>query len=445
MRFGTISAILAAAIALPITTQSTWAAEMVPFNGILAEPGAIIPGFGQVMTPYSSIEQPGDIGVRAHTHYHIIRTFVPYTPPSLRPAGATRLLTEPETPASLACVYGLVPKTNGCDPNKVTKVAGGGSKAIGIVDAFHNKTALKDLKTFSKAAGLPAPKLQVVYCSSTECGVSTPPAEDQGWAGEIALDIQWAHAMAPKAKIILVEAASSSFVDLLRAEDKAAELVAAAGGGQVSNSFGGSEFVGQDGFDSHFVHPGVVFFASTGDHKGGTNNPDVNFPSTSPFVVAVGGTTVIRTAAGAYQKQSAWIDTGGGLSAIYPRPSFQNGVAAQVRNTRGVPDVSWNADPNSGAVVYCSAGTCGSSGGFFVFGGTSLASPAIAGMVNNAGKFRNSTAAEQAALYAGLGGAKFTDVKSGKCGNGPKGKFVRAVSGWDRCTGIGAPKNRAGL
>jgi hypothetical protein len=69
----------------------------------------------------------------------------------------------------------------------------------------------------------------------------------------------------------------------------------------------------------------------------------------------------------------------------------------------------------------------------------------MAGMVNNARKFRNSTTAQQIALYSGLGGAKFTDVKSGKCGNGPKGRFVRSVSGWDRCTGIGAPKNRAGL
>jgi hypothetical protein len=436
-----------ATVTILAAAGATAVAQNAPatFNGISVRPDTIIPGVGQVMIPYSSIEQPGDVGVRAHTHYRILKTIAPVVPPNMRPAGARPLLSEPETPASLACVYHLVPQTDGCDPNIVSQNASGGSQAIAIVDAFHNQTAEADLKTFSDQFGLPKAKLQVVFCSSTKCGVGTPPPTDQGWAFEIALDIQWAHAMAPKAKIILVEANSNSFNDLLLAEDKAAELVAAAGGGQVSNSWGGSEFSGQTSFDGHFVKRGVVFFASTGDHKGGTTNPDVEYPSTSPNVIGVGGTTIVRNKDHIFKTESAWIDGGGGLSAVYDRPGFQKVIKNLVGNTRGVPDVSWNADPASGAVVFCSAGTCGSQGGFFVVGGTSLAAPAIAAMTNNAGHFRPSGDAQHTALYDGLGGKRFEDTHKGKCGNGPNGAFVHAVTGWDRCTGIGTPKGKKGL
>jgi hypothetical protein len=440
--FTTIASVTMLAAA---TTAAAAQGAPATFNGLSVRLGTIIPGVGQVVIPYSSIEQPGDAGVRAHTHYRILKTIAPVVPPNARPAGARPLLSEPETPASLACVYRLVKQTDGCDPNVVTRNASGGSQVIAIVDAFHNATAAEDLQTFSDQFGLRTPKLDIVFCSSTKCGVKTPPPPDQGWAFEIALDIQWAHAMAPKAKIILVEANSNSFADLLLAEDKAAELVAAAGGGQVSNSWGSSEFSSQTDFDGHFVKPGVVFFASTGDHKGGTTNPDVEWPSTSPNVIGVGGTTIVRNKNHIFQSESAWIDGGGGLSAVYGRPRFQKVVKQQVGKTRGVPDVSWNADPASGAIVFCSAGTCGSSGGFFVVGGTSLAAPAIAAMTNNAGHFRTSGDDEHTALYHGLGGKRFNDIVDGKCGNGTGGAFVNAVAGWDRCTGIGTPNGKRGL
>lgn len=428
-----------------LAAASAFAQTVTTFNGVPAVVEKTIPGVGDVLLPESSIARPEDHGLRAHTNYKILRlTKAPG--PLAEPKVPGPMLTKPETPASMACVYRVVAQTMGCDPDDVSTVATGGSKAIGIVDAFHNKTALKDLKKFSTQFGLPAPKLRIEYCSATKCtGVTKAPPADQGWAGEIALDIQWAHAMAPKAKIILVEAFSNSYVDLMRAVDRAAELVAAEGGGQVSNSYGGLEFGSQTTFDNHFVHSKVVFFASTGDHHGGTNNIDVNWPSTSPNVIGVGGTTIIRKADGTFDYEQAWLNTGGGLSSIYARPSFQNGVMSEVKNHRGVPDVAWNADPASGVYVYCSAGTCGSSGGFLVFGGTSLASPAIAAMTNNANHFRGSTAAEQTVLYKGLGTGKFTDVIKGKCGNGTNGKFVNAVAGWDRCTGIGTPRTLKGL
>lgn len=428
--------------ALPARAQ-----QLVTFDGVSVQVEQTIPGVGEVLLPSSSIKRPEDRGRRAHTHYKILkRVAQPLATNDPRPNAVSPLATKTETPASMACVYELVTQTMGCDPDQVSTVATGGSQVIAIVDAYHNKTALKDLRKFSNEFGLPSPNLRIEYCSATSCkGVTKAPPTDRGWAGEIALDLQWAHAMAPDAKLILVEAHSNAYDDLMRAVDRAADLVAAQGGGQVSMSWGGAEFSGQKSFDKSFVQSGVVFFASTGDHHDGTSNPDINWPATSPNVVAVGGTTVVRNNAGAFSRQDAWIDTGGGKSAVYPRPSYQADVANKTGNHRGVPDIAWNADPASGVFVYCSAGTCANSGGFFVYGGTSLAAPAIAGMTNNRGKFRNSGKSQLNALYNGLGGPRFTDVAKGKCGNGANGKFVNAGSGWDLCTGIGTPRGLTGL
>ena len=131
------------------------------------------------------------------------------------------------SPSSLACIYGFVTVVTGCNPNTLTQVVTGGSGlAIAIVDAYDNPDAASDLTTFDSQFGLPAPPggLQVVYASGSQ------PAADTGWALESSLDIEWAHAMSPASKIYLVEAASNSYSDLLTAVDKAATLVAAAGG-----------------------------------------------------------------------------------------------------------------------------------------------------------------------------------------------------------------------
>jgi subtilase family serine protease len=422
---------------------------LVQFGSVRAKPVRVVPGLGTIVIPDSSIARPEDLGRRAHTHHRVLIPNTPVEPPPVGTAisGAVApLLSVSETPASLACVYRLVAQTFGCDPTKAKTVAKGGSKAIAIVDAYHNKTALKDLQTFSTHFGLPAPKLTVVYCSATSCtGVTTPPPANQGWAAEIALDLDAAHAMAPNAHLYLVEAHSNSYVDLLRAEDRAAQLVAAAGGGQVSNSWGGGDFNGEQSMDLHFVKAKVVFFASTGDHKSGTNSPDVEWPSVSPNVVAVGGTTIIRNNASAYLKQSAWTDGGGGLSQFELRPAYQTVVATRVGKHRGAPDIAADADPASGMWIYCAKATCGYGSAWLVFGGTSLAAPLVAGIANNAGHFRASSIAELTAIYKELGGALLSDVTSGHCGNGTNGAFVNAISGWDRCTGVGTPKVKGAL
>src|SRR5262249_4856947 len=224
-----------------------------------------------------------------------------------------------ETPASLACVYGLTsvsPAQIGCNPNDPTLLnPSGGAKAIAIVDAFDYPTAMSDLQIFSAQFGLPAPtsaNFQAVYASGTQ------PIADVGWGLEAALDIQWAHAMAPKATIYLVEAASNSFADLLSAVNVASNLVAAAGGGEVSMRWGGSEFAFQRLYDGYFTKSGVVYVAAAGDSAG------VIWPSTSPNVVSAGGATNSRDANGNLQAQLAWSSTGGGPSKYESRPSYQS-------------------------------------------------------------------------------------------------------------------------
>jgi len=262
----------------------------------------------------------------------------------------------------------------------------------------------------------------VVYAT----GVKPPDGTLTGWDVEEALDIEYAHGMAPKALVYLVEANSPSNADLFVAVNKAGALVAAAGGGEVSMSWGGSEFAAETSFDSNMTTSGVVYFASAGD------TPGTEYPCVSPNVVCVGGTGNSRNqVTGKFEGEIAWIDTGGGISTYEPRPSYQAAITYLTK--RGAPDVAAVADPNTGAWVYNVA-----NGGWMVVGGTSLASPVTTAIVNVAGHFYASTAIEQSYIYATLGtpGAGWNDVTSGACGlyDG----FV-AGPGYDFCTGVGTP------
>src|SRR5205823_3029209 len=135
-----------------------------------------------------------------------------------------------------------------------------------------------------------------------------------------ALDIQWAHALAPNAKIILVEAASNSNTDLFHAVDVASSL---AGVKEVSMSWGSSEFISEANLDSHFPqNNGIVYFASSGDAGG-----QVIYPSVSPYVVAVGGTSVKTDSFGSFLSETGWGGSGGGTSLWELKPSYQKGIS----------------------------------------------------------------------------------------------------------------------
>ena len=375
-------------------------------------------GHAIVVVPDSSVEHAEDVGVRAHTNHLIL------VPASMQPnsVGAS---PAGETPQSIYPVYGLT--------------FGGGNSAgiIAIVDAYDYPTASNDLHVFSTTLGLPDCTtgngcLRIVYAAGHK------PKGNCGWNQEAALDIEWAHAMAPKAQIVLVEAATNSFSNLFHAVDVASSIVNPSGAvvgtglGQVSMSWGGSEFSGESSDDSHFTTSGVVYFASSGD-TGGKNI----YPSVSPNVVSAGGTTINRSG-GVFVSETGWSGSGGGPSAYESRPSYQSSIASIVGSQRGAPDFSFDADPNSGVSVYDST-SCQGNSGWLVFGGTSVASPSLAGIVNFSGSKYNSSSNELATIYSNLGNATdFRDITSGCAGS------FCAMTGWDFVTGVGSNQGTSG-
>jgi kumamolisin len=379
-------------------------------------PVALAQSGDRILIPESSIQRPGDLGVRAHTDISIV------IPGKLEIGDNGAPIAE--NPLSLACIYHLVKQTKGC-PKTSKIVPNGGTKAIALVDAFDNPDAASDIKTFAAAYGYGTPDFTVVKVGN--------PVANQGWALEESLDIEYAFGMAPNAKIYLVEANSNNNSDLYAAEDKAAELVQAAGGGEISNSWQGGEYSGEKADDSHFKGKGVVYFASAGDAGG-----RVGYPSTSPFVISVGGTTILRNNQGLFTSESAWSDAGGGPSSIEPRPSYQKVISKIVGNHRGTPDISSEASNVSYVAIYSQYGCQGWCG----VGGTSVSSPTMAGIINAAGQFKASTKAELTEAYADYANATkykadFTDIVTGSNGYACK-------KGWEFCTGIGSPKTFKG-
>jgi subtilase family serine protease len=291
----------------------------VPVRSIAQSPPQeiVTPG-GKVIIPSTSVENPGDRGQRAHTNHLILEPQKGPPSRSSTPAG--------ETPGSLACVYGTASTPSDCpitgnisDGNHGLPVANGGGGIIAIVDAYDYPTAENDLDTFSSRFDLPACTtangcFQKVFASGTK------PRANCGWAQEAALDIESAHAMAPSAQIVLVEAASNSFTDLLFAVDQASNIVQASGSnGQVSMSWGGSEFSAEASNDFHFTTPKIVYFAASGDSGGKTI-----WPGVSPNVVSAGGTTINRDSSGHYVSESAWSGSGGGASQYEVDPFLSN-------------------------------------------------------------------------------------------------------------------------
>lgn len=385
-------------------------------NQVLAQ------GRGTVVVPDSSVEHALDVGVRAHTN-HLV--FVPAGPgpQASSPSGLS--------PATIRSVYNL--------PATVSPGKQGGGGVIAIVDAYDYPSATTDFDNFSNTYGLPT-------SGSNQCNGANPcfvkvyatgvkPRANCGWAQEEALDIEWAHAMAPYAQIILVEAKSNSFSDLFKAIDVATQLVTSGGvgtglvkEGEVSMSWGGSEFSSESSDDFHFTgSTGVVYFASSGDTGGKTI-----YPSASPAVVAAGGTT-LHFSGGTFSSETGWSGSGGGPSQYEAVPGYQSAVVVNGRSlsTRGIPDFSFDADPNSGVSVYDST-SCQGLSGWLVFGGTSVSSPSLAGIVNAAGNFYSNSNSELTIIYSGLGGSNFRDITSGTAGS------FSATSGWDFVTGVGS-------
>jgi kumamolisin len=406
---------------------------------------SVSPGGGTGVTiPTSSTSNASDAGVRAHTNIQYLSSPGNFSGGSHARGGPPFAGYFYEDPASLACIYNLQPQFAGCNPNIVSLNPYGGRKAIAIVDAFDDPNAYTDLQAFSSQFGV-APinpsSFIVVYAPSggttgTCTGPATEPPVDPtgGWEIEESLDIEYSHSMAPEATLYLVEAQSNYDSDLLCGVTLASGLVQKAGGGEVSMSWGSGEFSSETAFDSFFTAPGVVYFASSGDA------PGVSWPNASPNVVSVGGTTLsTNPVTGSFIGENGWQVAGGGPSAYESRPSYQNGIASIVGSQRGVPDVSLDSNPNTGVWVLDNF-LCGTAPCWYIVGGTSVASPTMAGIVNAAGSFSPSSSAELTKLYR-EGESGFNDLTMGSCGL-YMGYF--ATTGWDFCTGLGSPRGYFG-
>jgi kumamolisin len=368
--------------------------------------GARINGF-RIVVPESSIPRPG----RIHTNYFFAVPDVPNTTGG-PPPGA-------ETPGSLACVYKLVNGPKGCPINTSTTVPTGGWGAIAIVDAGYYPTAKSDLHAFSKYFGIPDADFHVVYADGHR-----PPVYPE-WLAEQALDIEWAHSMAPKAKLFLVESKLAYTDPTWQAIQVAGKLVAENGGGVISMSFGNLEWPREATADKYFTTPGVVYFAASGDSGLGR----LIYPSASPNVVSVGGTIFNRDSSGNFISET-YGGGGGGLSRYLNRPSYQDVIKKIVGNARGNPDV---------ASDYCCSAIY-LQGGWTAVGGTSWSSPTFAGIVNAAGGKMKSSHDELTAIYREYTNkreykADFHDITAGD----PSCKV-----GWNFCGGVGSPRTYKG-
>lgn len=340
----------------------------------------------------------------------------------------------------------------GYAPNQIRHAYGfdrltvdGSLLVIGIVDAYDDPTIGADLQTFITKFALrpmhglsagdpctisagPHPCFQKVFAAGK-------PRTDGGWALEMSLDVEWSHAIAPGADIVLVEAANGRVSSLLGAVD-----VAVSNGARVvSMSWGGSEFSNESGSDFHFNHSGVTFVASSGDAGAG-----VIWPAASPYVIGVGGTTLPLDGTGNLTgSETAWSGSGGGVSAYEGEPGYQSSYPIPATGgKRGIPDVSYNADPNTGFSVYDSTNDQGQKGWFDV-GGTSAGAPQWAALIILADQGRpafssNSTSSSPIynAAASAVYGSNYHDITGGSNGSC---SICTARAGYDFVTGLGSP------
>ena len=319
---------------------------------------------------------------------------------------------------------GATKKPGGFSPAQIKSFynlpATGGHGTIIIIGAYDDQTIEKDLNDFSKQFNLPA------CTTSNGCfekhKMTSTIKSNSGWAMETSLDLEWAHAIAPQAKILLVEATTPSGANLLKAVDYAASRKDSSA---ISMSWGGAEFPEELTLDSHFKSiSGAPFFASSGDDGAGAS-----WPASSPYVIGVGGTSISIKTNGTFSKETAWTGSGGGVSAYEKEPTFQNGYSIpKAGGMRAIPDVSYNADPASGFPII-------RNGKWYIVGGTSAGAPQWAAI---AALGQGIKISELYSDKSGDNNAKyFRDITSGS--NGDCGYYCSARKHYDYITGLGSP------
>jgi subtilase family serine protease len=289
---------------------------------------------------------------------------------------------------------------------------GGSGVTIAIIVAYDTPNILNDLNAFSSAFGLPA-------CDSSNFEVhkmASTITVDSGWSSEACLNVEWAHAIAPQAKILLVEAqGANAEAYLLPAVDYASSQPGVVA---VSMSWGITERIEELTWDSHFNKAGIGFFAATGNYAG-----TVFYPSTSPYVVAVGGTVLSLNGDGSVNTETARASSSSGISQYESMPAYQTNLGLNTKyatSHRIVPDVSYNAQ---GYYIYY-------NGAWSIQGGTSACAPQWAAI------YALTQSASPANLYQCVStdySGHFRDITSGS-------NHYSAAAGFDLATGLGSPK-----
>jgi subtilase family serine protease len=346
-------------------------------------------------------------------------SFRPWCEP-LEDRGLLSLLT----PAQMSHAYGL--DAVSFSSNGQTIKGDGSGQTIAIVVADHNEYLWDELYLFDGYYGLPNPNFTQFNLAGNQT--------NDGWAEEEAMDVEWAHVMAPGATIDVVEARSDSLADLMYAVDFARHVP---GVSVVSMSWGSGEFGSEKAYDSVFTtpagHNGVTFVAASGDSGAYSG---AQWPASSPNVVAVGGTTLNVNAAGTTVSETAWSGSGGGYSVLESEPGYQTSVQSTGR--RSTPDVSMDANPSTAvAVVFITPASPHAS--WQLVGGTSLSAQLYAGVIAVADQGRalagkgslDGATQTLPALYA-ASWANYVDVTAGSNGYG-------ARAGYDLATGRETP------
>jgi subtilase family serine protease len=312
----------------------------------------------------------------------------------------------------------------------------GAGQTIAVVDAYDDPSAEADLATYRSSNGLPrCTTANGCFRKLNQGGAAGPyPPSDPGWGIEISLDLDMVSAGCPQCHIVLVEATSSSFLDLGISEDTAAAMGVAA----ISNSYGSQEFNGMQQYEQYYRHPGTTILVSSGDSGFGP----ASFPAVMGNVIAVGGTTLTAASDARGWSEIAWYAASSGCSAYIAKPSWQHDDHCFMRT---VADVSADADPTPGLAVYDTSfppGFDGLNPGWITVGGTSASSPFIAGVVGLAG---NGKTIGPGYLYRHAG--DFFDViggSNGYCGS-VHDYLCNGVKGYDGPTGVGSPNGARGL
>jgi len=335
-------------------------------------------------------------------------------------------------PVQFHTAYNLPCTPGGSTQSVCAAPANFGGQTIALITAYNASHIASDLSTYSNYFGLPqCTTANGCFTIVNENGGTSLPPNNSSWALETSLDVETAHMICQTCKILLVEANDSYYSDLGTAVNTAVRL----GATEISNSYGGSEWSGETSYDSYYSHQGVAITASSGDSGYGAE-----YPASSHNVTAVGGTTLRLNTNNTYANENAWGDTGSGCSAYESanawEKSLSNWGVTKCGTTRAVSDVAADADPNTGAAVYDSTSYDGMTGWFQV-GGTSLASPIIAGVYALAGGVSANTIGSSVP-YLNVSSLVFHDVTQGN--NGVCGTIMcTAGTGYDGPTGLGSP------